>query len=132
MYLRHDRAVLYTGFYDPTVSILPSFHFICDWRTKVSLQKYHNIYLPFWKSRKPLLSGWVKGWGDQKRPSIFLIFKYNINKKNMLIPNIVSKIVYGFSKRSYKHFKFQNMTSQLKKRRYFNGICRFFGILKAN
>ena len=85
-------------------------------------ESLENLYCP---------DGW-RGGGDQKRPSIFLIFKYNINKKNMLIPNIVSKIVYGFSKRSYKHFKFQNMTSQLKKRRNFNGIYRFFGILKAN
>ena len=37
-------------------------------------------------------SGWVGG--DQKGPSIFLIFKY-INKLDTLIPNMVSKIVYG-------------------------------------
>ena len=33
--------------------------------------------------------------GYQKGPSIFLIFKY-INKQNVLILNMVIKIVYGF------------------------------------
>ena len=43
------------------------------------------------------MDGWMDGRmdGDQKCPSIFLIFKY-INKKNVLIPNMVLKIVYGF------------------------------------
>ena len=55
------------------------------------------------------MGGWVGGWvgGDQKGPSIFLIFKY-INKKNVLIPNMVLKVVYGLYIRSYEHFKFQN------------------------
>ena len=55
------------------------------------------------------MGGWVGGWvgGDQKDPSIFLIFKY-INKQTVLIPNMVLKVVYGFYIRSYEHFKFQN------------------------
>ena len=42
--------------------------------------------------------GRVDRWmdGDQKCPSIFLICKY-VNKQNVLIPNMVSKVVYGFS-----------------------------------
>ena len=66
----------------------------------------------FWKSQKPLLSGWVGGWmggwmgGDHLGPSIFLIFKY-INKQTVLIPNMVLKVVYGFYIRSYEHFNFQ-------------------------
>ena len=53
--------------------------------------------------------GWMDGWtdGDQKCPLIFFIFKY-INKQTVLIPNMVSKVVYGFYIRSYEHFKFQN------------------------
>ena len=55
------------------------------------------------------MGGWMGGWmdGDQKRLLIFLIFKY-INKHNVLIPNIVLKVVYGFYLRSYEHLKFQN------------------------
>ena len=62
----------------------------------------------------------MRGWtdGDQKCPSILFIFKY-INKKNVLIPNLVLKIVYGFFIRSYEHFKFQNSASQLKIKRIF-------------
>ena len=55
--------------------------------------------------------GWTDGWkvdgmwtGDQKCPSIFLSFKY-VNKQDVLIPNMVSKVVYGFFIRSYEHFK---------------------------
>ena len=51
------------------------------------------------------MGGWVGG--DQKGPSIFLIFKYN-NKKTVLILNMVLKVVYGLYIRSYEHFKFQN------------------------
>ena len=42
--------------------------------------------------------------GDQKGPSIFLIFKY-VNKSDELIPKMVSKVVYGFFIKSYEHFK---------------------------
>ena len=54
------------------------------------------------------MDGWVGGWvdGDQKGPSIFLVFKY-VNKSDKLIPKMVSKVVYGFSVKSYDHFKFQ-------------------------
>ena len=58
-------------------------------------------FSPFGVQRKPYtserwrreLSGWVGGWeGDQKCPSIFLIFKY-VNKQDFLISNMVSKVV---------------------------------------
>ena len=49
--------------------------------------------------------GWVDG--GKKGPSIFFVFTY-INKKNVLIPNMVLKVVYGFYIRSYKHLKFFN------------------------
>ena len=49
---------------------------------------------------------WVDG--GKKGPSIFFVFTY-INKKNVLIPNMVLKVVYGFYIRSYEHFKFQNL-----------------------
>ena len=45
--------------------------------------------------------------GDQNVPSILLIFKY-ISKRQLLILKIVSKIVYGFSVKSYEYFKIQN------------------------
>ncbi len=43
-----------------------------------------------------LVGGWEGGWVgcDILPPSIFFIFKY-INKQDVLIPNMVSKIVYG-------------------------------------
>ena len=59
------------------------------------------------------MCGWtdgrMDGWtdGDQKCPLIFFVFKY-VNKYDVLIPNMVSKVVYGFFIRSYEHFKFQN------------------------
>ena len=46
--------------------------------------------------------------GDQKGLSIFFIFQY-VNKLDVLILNMVSKIVYGFLIKSYDHFKFQNL-----------------------
>ena len=52
---------------------------------------------------------WVVGGGwtvEKKVLHFFFVFKY-INKKNVLIPNMVLKVVYGFYIRSYKHFKFQ-------------------------
>ena len=76
-----------------TVSTLPSFHYICDWRTKMGLQKYPTIsaFLKVSKNFTVRMGGCAGG--DQKSPSIFLIFKNNINKKNMLISNMVFKIV---------------------------------------
>ena len=42
------------------------------------------------------MDGWMDGWtGDQKCPSIFFKFKY-VNKYDLLIPNMVLKVVYGF------------------------------------
>ena len=48
---------------------------------------------------------WVDGWvgGNQKGPSIFLIFKY-VNKQDVLIPNIALILAYGLSIKSYKNF----------------------------
>ena len=53
---------------------------------------------------------WVGGWlgGDQKGPSIFLIFKY-VNKQDALIPNLASKVVYDNKIKSYEQFKFENL-----------------------
>ena len=45
--------------------------------------------------------GWVGG--DQNGPLILLIFKY-VNKQNVLIPNMVSKLVYVFFIKSNDHF----------------------------
>ena len=54
-------------------------------------------YLPNMpKKKKPI-------GGDQKVPSILLIFKY-VNKQNVLIPNMVSKLVYVFLIKSYDPF----------------------------
>ena len=70
------------------------------------------------------------GWwvdGGKKGPSIFFVFTY-INKKNVLIPNMVLKVVYGFFIRSYEHFKFQNSASQIKiKRIFLMGFVVFLG-----
>ena len=48
------------------------------------------------------MDGWMDGWtdGDQKCPLIFFIFKY-INKQTVLIPNMVSKVVYDYFIRRY-------------------------------
>ena len=40
-----------------------------------------------------LMGGWMGG--DQKGLLIFLIFKY-INKQDVLIPNIASKVVHSY------------------------------------
>ena len=54
------------------------------------------------------LSGWVGRWvGGVQSPSIFLFFKY-ASKQNVVIPNMVSKVVYAFLIKSYEQFKFQN------------------------
>ena len=45
--------------------------------------------------------------GDQKGPSIFLIFKY-VNKQDALIPNLASKVVYDNYIKSCEQFKFEN------------------------
>ena len=90
------------------------FQFYMWLRNKTWVFKNTLLYSTFWKSRKPLFFGWVDGWvdgwiGDQKGPSIFLICKY-FKKQNVLIPNMLLKIVFGFYIRSYEHFKFQNLT----------------------
>ena len=53
-----------------------------------------------------------KGWagGDQKVPSIFLKIGHS-NKQDVLIPNLVSKIVYGFKIKSYEQIKFEILRS---------------------
>ena len=55
------------------------------------------------------VGGWLGGWvgGDQKGLSNFLILKY-INERDVFIPNMVLKVVYGFYIRSYEYFKYQN------------------------
>ena len=52
---------------------------------------------------------WVGGLvgGDQMTPSIFLISGY-INKHDVLILNMASKIVHRHNIKSYEYFKFQN------------------------
>ena len=45
--------------------------------------------------------------GDQTTPSIFPISGH-LNKHDVLIPNMASKIVYTNNIKSYEHFKFQN------------------------
>ena len=47
------------------------------------------------------MGGWLGD--DQNGPSILLIFKY-VNKQNVLIPNMVSKLVYVFLIKSYDPF----------------------------
>ena len=55
------------------------------------------------------VGGWLGEWvgGDQKGLSNFLILKY-INERDVFIPNMVLKVVYGFYIRSYEYFKYQN------------------------
>ena len=69
-------------------------------------EKTFNARMDGWMDGR--MDGWTDGWmdGDQKCPSIFFIFEYD-NKQNVLILNMVSKVVYGFFIRSYEHFKFQ-------------------------
>ena len=45
------------------------------------------------RGRQPELSGWVGG--DILGPLIFLKIGYN-NKQDVLIPNMASKVVYGY------------------------------------
>ena len=52
--------------------------------------------------------GWVVG--DQKGPSIFLKIGHS-NKQDVLIPNLVSKIVYGFKIKSNEQIKFEILRS---------------------
>ena len=68
--------------------------------------------------------------GDKKGSLILLILEYII--QNMLIPNMVSKVVYNFLIRSYEHFTFKNYTSQLKIKIISSGICSIFENLEAN
>ena len=51
---------------------------------------------------------WMGGWvgEDQKGLSNFLILKY-INEHDVLIQNMVLKVVYSFYIRSYEHFNSQ-------------------------
>ena len=51
---------------------------ICNWKSP--FPKEENLYADAWVG------------GDQKDPSIFLIFKY-VNKQDFLISNMVTKIV---------------------------------------
>ena len=62
---------------------------------KLCLQKYTTIsdFLKVSKTFIVRMGGWVVG--GKKGPSIFLKFKY-INKQDVLIPNLASKVVYGY------------------------------------
>ena len=51
---------------------------------------------------------WVGG--DEKGPSIFLHIGCS-NKQDVLIPNLASKIVYGFLIKSYEQIKFEILRS---------------------
>ena len=78
------------------------------------------LYIPLFESPRNLycpdgwISGWVDGWvdawmggwvgGNQKDPSILLIFKY-VNEKKVLILNMGSKLAYGLCIKSYEYFK---------------------------
>ena len=55
--------------------------------------KNTSVNRPFSNRRKTLLSGWVGG--DILGPLIFLKIGYN-NKQDVLIPNMASKVVYGY------------------------------------
>ena len=78
---------------------------------KLGFQKYEGISAFFEISKTFIvrMGGWMGGWvsGDQKGPSIFLIFRY-IDKQCLVITNMVSKSVYGFFIKSYEHFTFRN------------------------
>ena len=56
------------------------------------------------------MGGWVDGLvgGDILGPLIFLKIEYN-NKQDVLIPNMASKVVYGYYIKSYEQFKFENV-----------------------
>ena len=65
------------------------------------------------------MSGWGVGWGDkwggdETCPSILLIFKY-VNKQDVLITNMVSKLVYGFCIKGYERVSsFSNLNKNFK------------------
>ena len=75
-----------------------SFHFICDWWTKIDylnfgaeirlFENLKNLYCP---------DGWVGGWvgGDQMDPSILLILKYH-NKQDKVIAKMSLSVAYAF------------------------------------
>ena len=63
---------------NPMGSTWQSFHFICDWETKIELSKKRPRMDLFWNLENLYCpDGWVGG--DQNGPSIFLKFRY-INK----------------------------------------------------
>ena len=75
---------------------------------KLDFQK-HRRGSAFFEISKTFFSGWVGGLvgGDKTTPSIFPISGH-LNKHDVLIPNMASKIVYTNNIKSYEHFKFQN------------------------
>ena len=54
-------------------------------------------------------NGWVYEWvgGDILCPSILLLKFGYINKNDVLILNVASKVVYGHSTKSYDQFLFE-------------------------
>ena len=77
-------------------------------KNKQHKKSWYIAPLVFFQTLKTFIvrmGGWVSG--DQKGPSIFLIFKY-VTKKDALIPNLSSKVVYDNYIKSYEEFKFEN------------------------
>ena len=71
----------------------------CTGERKWGFQK-HQRKSTFFESPKNFIvrmGGWVGGWvgGDILGPLIFLKIGYN-NKQDVLIPNMASKVVYGY------------------------------------
>ena len=105
------------------------FILVCWWQAKIvfSIKHYHILYENFrmrstffmgrvcgWVGRSIaiLLGGWVGGLGVIKSVIYFSpSFKY-INKKDVLIPKMVTKVVQGVFIKIYAHSNFQNSTKQ--------------------
>ena len=69
-----------------------------------------------YRERYGVRYGVRSGVGDQKGPSIFLVSKYT-NKQNVLIPNMVLKIVYFFSIKEFMSIYvpiFDNLIKKIK------------------
>ena len=61
---------------------------------------------PYTNERASCPDGWV--CGNNLGLLIFLKIGYN-NKQDVLIPNMASKVVYGYQIKSYEQFKFENV-----------------------
>ena len=72
-------------------------------KSTISILQLKSAFLKISKTFIVRVGGWVDG--AQKCPSIFFIFQY-VNKQDVLILKMVSKILYGFFIESYDHFNF--------------------------